>query len=102
MDDMSDEQSRGLEDFKAYIKESGITDHPQFDDYYLLRFLRARKFDQEKSRLMFNNFLDWRKENEVDTILEVKSPALNSFRPSTSRSIMRFNCTTLTRITRRT
>lgn len=45
MDDMSEDQEKGLAEFKAYIRESGITDHPQYDDYYLLRFLRARKFD---------------------------------------------------------
>jgi len=41
-----------------------------YDDYYLLRFLRARKFDMEKTKLMFNNFLEWRQNNGVDTILE--------------------------------
>ena len=68
---MSEEQERALEVFKKYIKDHNITDHPQFDDYYLLRFLRARKFDMEKTLLMFNNFIEWRKENEVDQILHV-------------------------------
>ena len=57
---MNENQEKELEVFKGYIAESGITSHPQYDDYYLLRFLRARKFDQEKTRLMFNNFLAWR------------------------------------------
>jgi len=47
-----------------------VTTHPQYDDYYLLRFLRARKFDQAKTKLMFNNFLTWRKENDADNIIE--------------------------------
>jgi hypothetical protein len=38
----------------------------------LLRFLRARKFDQEKTKLMFNNFLQWRIDNQVDNILDVR------------------------------
>lgn len=42
-----------------------------YDDYYMLRFLRARKFDMEKTKLMFDNFMTWRKEHDVDTILEV-------------------------------
>lgn len=71
MGDMSEEQERALEEFRKYIKENNITDHPQYDDYYLLRFLRARKFDMDKTKLMFNNFIEWRRENDVDNIIEV-------------------------------
>jgi len=68
---MSEEQERALEHFRKYIKDNNVTDHPQYDDYYLLRFLRARKFDMEKTLLMFNTFIEWRKENDVDHILDV-------------------------------
>jgi len=44
-----------------------------YDDYYLLRFLRARKFDMEKTKLMFNNFIDWRRENDVDNVIDCYS-----------------------------
>lgn len=71
MGDMSEEQERALEQFKKYIKDNNITDHPQYDDYYLLRFLRARKFEMDKTILMFNNFMEWRRENDVDHILTV-------------------------------
>lgn len=71
MNDMSEEQERALEQFRKYIKDNNITDHPQYDDYYLLRFLRARKFEMDKTILMFNNFIEWRKENSVDTILDI-------------------------------
>jgi len=73
MGDMNEDQERALEEFKRYIHETKIVDHPQYDDYYLLRFLRARKFDIEKTKLMFNTFVNWRKENEVDTIIEVST-----------------------------
>jgi len=36
----------------------------------LLRFLRARKFDQEKTWLMFTNFLKWREEQNADDVIE--------------------------------
>lgn len=60
-----------MEVFRKYIKENNIVDHPMYDDYYLLRFLRARKFDMEKTKLMFNNFVAWRKEHDVDNVIEV-------------------------------
>ena len=57
--------------FREYMKEIGLAENPEYDDYYLLRFLRARKFDMEKTKLMFNNFIEWRKENDVDNIIDV-------------------------------
>jgi hypothetical protein len=49
------------------VTESGVKD-PKFDDAYFLRFLRARKFDLGKTLTMWNNFIKWRKENNVDEI----------------------------------
>ena len=50
------------------INDKIITNFDYFDDYYLLKFCRARKFDLEKTLKMFKNFINWRKENEVDLI----------------------------------
>ena len=69
---MSDEQVKVLEEFKKYLSDSNLGQHPMYDDYYLLRFLRGRKFDLEKTKLMFNNFLDWRKDNDVDNVIDVR------------------------------
>ncbi|KAG2716760.1 hypothetical protein I3843_03G144400 [Carya illinoinensis] len=43
---------------------------PRHDDYHtLLRFLKARKFDLDKTFHMWAEMLNWRKDNNVDSIL---------------------------------
>jgi hypothetical protein len=33
--------------------------------------MRARKFEMDKVKLMFHTFVDWRKENDVDNVIDV-------------------------------
>jgi hypothetical protein len=65
--DLSPEQTQALKKFRAEVQAMGIPDS-KFDDHYLLRFLRARKFDLAKTKEMWVNFIKWRKENGVDDI----------------------------------
>lgn len=48
----------------------------RYDDYYLLRFLRAREFDIKKTIEMFDEFYKWRQENDVDNAIWVSEITL--------------------------
>ena len=72
MGDTSPEQDKVLGQFKEWITLSGMGDLNvmHFDDYDLLRFCRARKFDLPQMQVMWQNFINWRKEQKVEDIIE--------------------------------
>lgn len=43
------------------------------------RFLKARKFDLDKTVHMWSDMLNWRKENGVDSIIQVNNKLLLYF-----------------------
>lgn len=51
------------------LQEEGHLVSERHDDATLLRFLRARKFDLDKARLMFVANEQWRKDFGVDEIV---------------------------------
>jgi hypothetical protein len=65
----SSEQLAVLSKFKGYIQTNGDA-NSLFDDVFLLRFLKARKFDFKKTCEMWNNYLNWRKEERLDEPFE--------------------------------
>lgn len=69
--DMSEEQEQALEEFKKAIADESLTTDTRYDDYYLLRFMRARKFDLEKTMEMFKKFLEWRVEHRTDEAMVI-------------------------------
>ena len=55
---------------KQWVHDENITSNPWFDDAYLLRFCRGRKFDLDETKIMFGDFIKFRNENNIDTIIE--------------------------------
>uniref|UniRef100_A0A0B6Z7E2 CRAL-TRIO domain-containing protein n=1 Tax=Arion vulgaris TaxID=1028688 RepID=A0A0B6Z7E2_9EUPU len=68
---LSDKQAAALSEFKECIQDIR---KPHHDDYFLLRFLRARNFDYKKSEVMLRNHMRWREQNNADTILQDFEP----------------------------
>ncbi|MCO5559414.1 hypothetical protein L7F22_013013 [Adiantum nelumboides] len=61
-------EQRTVEDFRKLLFSEDFLP-PHLDDYHtLLRFLKARKFDLEKTKTMWKDMLQWRKEFGADTI----------------------------------
>ena len=70
---LTPDQEKIFTEFKITVirmsEEAWNYDILQFDNYDYLRFLRARKFDLKKTIEMFDRFIRWRIENEVDNVL---------------------------------
>ncbi|MCQ2818929.1 MAG: SEC14 family lipid-binding protein [archaeon] len=70
-DQLNQTQFEALQQFKKDIEKENLgISFDFYDDLYLLRFLRARKFDLNKTMIMFKKFLDWRAKEQVDDIRE--------------------------------
>eukprot|EP00897_Mesotaenium_endlicherianum_P002864 jgi/Mesen1/2605/ME000166S01729 len=68
---LDDKQKHILERFRQAIKEAGSTYKGSFpEDTTLVRFLRARNFNEERAKAMFDATVAWREETGVDTIRE--------------------------------
>ncbi|KAK1937198.1 CRAL/TRIO domain containing protein [Babesia divergens] len=66
---LSEEQRMRLEEIRS-LYSMHICGNPQlFDDLFFVRFLRARKFDINKTSAMLNKYFSWRLEVNVDKIL---------------------------------
>lgn len=68
---LSDDQRFALMKFR---KNMADCKQPHHDDYFYLRWLRARDFDVDAAEKMLRDSLRWREDWEVDTLLSWKAP----------------------------
>lgn len=74
---MTKEESESVVKFIELLKSKKVEYNlTKFDSGYLVRFLRARKLDLNKTLVMFQNFLAWRKEFDIDNIDKFSFPEL--------------------------
>ena len=69
--DLSSQQQAALDELRTRIQDVAS---PKCDDHYLLRFLRARQFDLDKSEKKIRLTLEFRKKWGADTILQDYTP----------------------------
>lgn len=65
--ELSAKERAALEQFRQAV--AGLST-PCKEDWYLLKWLRARKFELNDAEKMLREHIAWRKKHEVDTILE--------------------------------
>lgn len=71
IEDIRDEQEqRFVEAFRQVLLRENLLPKRHDDYHTLLRFLKARKFDLERTKNMWADMLEWRETNGVDTIEE--------------------------------
>ena len=68
--ELSEKQTQCFDSFKAWVQSKGYDSNPWFTDTVYLKFCRARKFEVEKVIEMFSKYMDYRKENGINTILQ--------------------------------
>ncbi|XP_024422723.1 SEC14-like protein 4 [Desmodus rotundus] len=66
--DLSPQQQEALARFQDSLQDV-LPTIPKADDYFLLRWLRAQKFDLKKSEDMLRKCLEFRKQQDLDNIL---------------------------------
>ncbi|XP_071790244.1 SEC14-like protein 3 isoform X2 [Asterias amurensis] len=68
---LSADHQHKLQQFRTNLSDVLLVEH---DDYYLLRFLRARKFDLKKSEKMIRDHFEFRKRWDVDYLANQWTP----------------------------
>ncbi|XP_049644859.1 SEC14-like protein 4 [Suncus etruscus] len=71
--DLSPQQEEALARFRENLQDV-LPKLPNTDDYFLLRWLRARRFDLQKSEEMIRKYMEFRKQQDLDNIFSWQPP----------------------------
>jgi len=72
-------ETKILDDFRTHVKDVMKITDPKFDDWYLLRFCRARKFKLPDIIKMWEKFINWRKDFDVDNAIKIDYQPMKDF-----------------------
>ncbi|XP_005396324.1 PREDICTED: SEC14-like protein 3 isoform X2 [Chinchilla lanigera] len=86
--DLSPKQAETLAKFRENVQDV-LPALPNPDDYFLLRWLRARSFDLQKSEAMLRKYMEFRKTMDIDHILDWQPPELGK---KIETIVMIFDC----------
>lgn len=75
-DDITEPELEALKKFKGVILARGYHCPQRSSDDFLVRFLRARQLDVKKAATMYGDYVQWRRENNVDSVLQVRTLAV--------------------------
>lgn len=83
IDDVSPEQKQVYDKFKDHVENTQNINNSLYDEWFMLRFCRARKFDLPKVILMFENYHKWQEENKIFDLVKQDWSDITSQQSST-------------------